>query len=221
MRWATIMILAGACATKRPTERVRAVSASSPTPPDLTGHFLVDEGETGPKRTELHRYVRHRPLVRVTSRSDLVVFDDGVAFLEEEGTGTAEAAYRRVHLSGNHLSALLKLLRKECPTLVESHTECSDSGITAVTCHLDSAEYSAHETCDGDGDDAGRHTRDVADKVLEMARPLSLSESSAQDRYTRDDIEKTLSPVVWKRYAPGSGADVQPGVAADGAAPRR
>ena len=223
MRWAAIMILAGACATSPPAEPARGVAASSTAPPDLTGHLLVAEGETGPKRADLHRYIRQRPLVRVTCSSDLLVFDDGVAFLEEEGTGIAERAYRRVALTGDKLSALRKELAKDCPTLVESRTHCSDSGSTAVTCHLDSAEYSGYEDCEGHGDDAGRRVHAVANRVIEMVRACTASEPSGQDLYTRDDIEKTLSPVTWKRYAPatGSAADVQPGVAADGAAPRR
>jgi hypothetical protein len=221
MRWATIMILAGACATRPPAEPVRGVTPSSTPTPDITGHLLVEAGETGPKRADLLRYARQRPLVRVTGPSDLVVFDDGVAFLEEEGT--VDGAYRRIPLTAHQLSALRKELAKDCPTLAGSLTYCTDSGDTAVTCHLDSAEKSGRETCEGRGDDAGRRVLAVADKIMKMSKAWIAGEPSRQDRYTRDDIEKTLSPVIWKRYVPvtGSGADVQPGVAADGAAPRR
>jgi hypothetical protein len=53
-----------------------------------------------------------------------------------------------------------------------------------------------------------------------MAKAWSPREPREGDWYTRDDIQKTLAPVTWRRYTPATGADVQQGVAADGAAPR-
>jgi len=234
MRSAVIVILATlACATKPPTEAGRAVRpTSSSEPPDLTRYRLAEEGETGPSREELHPYVRQRPLIRVTQWDeparragsyDLVVFDDGAAFFEGRHW-VVGIGFRTVRLSGEKLAALREELATTCPMLRETKDFCTDSGSVAVVCHLGLQDYSGRASCDGQPDQAGRHAINVAATVLDKVgiRSWATPNPSGADRYAGGEIERTLSPIPWKRYVPagGSGTDVQPGVAADGASPR-
>ena len=205
MRWIGLIILA----------EIGCASASAPTPapgppPDLTGHRLVSEWEAGPSREDLRPYVRRRPLVHVYGQQEVVVFDDGAAFLEARNDASEDGFIKRL-LTGDDLTALRADLTRLCPTLLAGFVECSPSESTSVACHLDSAEFAGVDHCGGT-DEAGRHVLGLASRVI--ARVESMPHSPApngSDWYSRLDIERTLSPISYKRYVPAaaSQADVQ------------
>lgn len=207
MRWVGLMILAEvACAS--------ASAATSTTPPDLTGRRLVSEWEAPPGRADLHAYVRRRPLVHVMGQHDVVVFDDGAVFTEAKNEAQEDGFLKRT-LSGDDLAALREDLARFCPALVDGFVDCSHGEFTRVTCHVGSAEFSGLDRCQGI-DEAGRQVLTLANRVVarvEANRPSLLTEGA--EWYPRVDLERTLSPISYKRYAPDSAleADLQQGAA--------
>ena len=214
MRWVALMIVAGLGCASAPA----STSVTAGKPPDLTGYRLVSEWEAGPGRDDLRSYVRRRPLVRVTGKQEVIAFDDGAVFVEARN-GADEDGFRKTVLSGDGLAALREDLARFCPTLVGGFMDCSHGPVTRVTCHLGSSDFEGVDRCGG-ADQPGRDLLNLASRVIKRlesrppARPLG-----GADWYSRVDLERTLSPISYKRYVPvpSSQADVQQGVASDGA----
>lgn len=211
MRYAGIMVLlAGACAAEQPSQR----ATSRPTSPsEPSQHRLVGEGETGPSRTELRPYMHQRPLVLVLGTRDLVVFADGVAFLEEERSAllkedpdpAADRRFRRMILKADRLDLLRGELKKGCPPLGLSQSWCSHSRQTSVTCNLDGIEFVGTDRCEGRGD--GQHVFRFAKEIVDSIATGDLppDNSAVQDWFSGTDIERMLTPIHWKKYAPPAG----------------
>jgi hypothetical protein len=246
MRWAYIVIclVPAACTTRapHPSPAVPGVETTSPSPPNLAAHTLVDEGFTGPASPELLPYVRRQPLVRIRQRGsleeepppasfDLVVFHDGKVFYEGERC-VRTTGLRSASLRANEVLVLRRLLDEKCPTLANARGFCAHSTSVAVVCHLSSAEYSGSDGCSGRFDEAGSQAgRNVVAVATELVSSVGASSwigkvddprCSFADHYFATEIQRTLAPIPWKRYVPnGSAADVQQGVAPAGASPRR
>jgi len=174
-----------------------------PSPPDLSKHRLIAEGEIGPSRAELLPYVKQRPLVRVFAVREAVVFADGLSFLTEP-QAPIEDRFRRAVLTAERLALLRGALSKLCPSLRRSRLQCSESSITSVTCNLDSIEFVGIDCCDGRGE--GRSTFEAGRKIVEIVSGAFPPVRDSQDVewFSRVDIERTLSPVHWKKYEPPS-----------------
>jgi len=196
-------------------------SATVPSP-SLTGYRLVGEWEAGPSRGDLRPYVRRRPLVQVFGQQEVVVFDDGAAFIAARSDANEDGFHKRI-LTGDELTALREDLARFCPALLEGLVECPHAERTSIACHLDSGERAGFDHCAG-ADEAGRQVLSLASRVIARVEPRPRPRATnGSDWYSRLDIERTLSPISYKRYVPASAfqADVQQGVAAEAAARRR
>jgi hypothetical protein len=212
--------VAGACAVPRGAPPARQSFSATPNPPDLSHHRLVDEGETGPSRPELRPYMHQPPLVHIVGARSLVVFADGVMFIEEEPVGRTaggdeypaetprfpeDVRYGRSVLTADRLSLLRGNLAKACPSLTRSQRWCSHAGYTRVTCNLDGVEFVGTDNCDGRGE--GRQVFTVAREIVDtLAKGVhSSGHSAGEDWFSGTDIERTLIPIHWQKYAPPTG----------------
>lgn len=212
--------IAGACAAPRGAPVARQSVSATPNPPDLSHHRLVDEGETGPSRPELRPYMHQPPLVHIVGARSLVVFTDGVMFIEEEPAARPkrgdeypaemprfpeDVRYSRRVLTADRLGLLRGNLAKACPSLRRSHAWCSRSGYTSVTCNLDGVEFVGTDNCNGHDEDRQVFTvaREIVDSVGKGAEPSS--HSDGEDWFSGTDIERTLTPIHWQKYAPPTG----------------
>jgi hypothetical protein len=193
MQSGLLLLTAVACASPK--------SGEVPQPPDLSEHRLIAEGETGPSRAELLPYVKQRPLVRVFGAQEALVFADGSSFITEPRP-PLEDQFRRAVLTADRLKLLRGELSKLCPSLLRSRLQCSESGITSVTCNLDSIEFVGIDNCDGRGE--GRSTFEAARKIVEIVSDAFPPVHDPQDVewFSRFDIERTLAPVHWRKYEP-------------------
>jgi hypothetical protein len=211
-----------ACATSTSNAPANVIGPASVTPPDLAGYRLVDEGELGPDRDELRPYVRQVPLLLLTQWDEpqlrmgsyeLVIFRDGSVFFE--GRHHVDAiGFRTTRLANDKLAALLDELARTCPTLSKAMT-CSDSTHVSMECHLASGDFEGQDGCN---DDARDHlTITAVRRVVELMGVSAwvARDADGQVRYAGGDIERTLRPTPWKRYAPTPRWDkTAPGVSA-------
>ena len=242
MRTTHLAILLAATACSGPPRRgdppIAPEAPTSSMPPALENHRVVEEGFTGPTRPELLPYVRKRPLVHVSQSGwpeesptkptfDLVVFDDGKVFFEGESC-VASVGLRVDTLAETQLAALRRKLDERCPALERSTRHITHTSTMTVACQVQGVNYTGLDMCSGLCGEPGTNTVVLAAEIIESIGirdwlgDATDPQCGFKPGHTAFEIERTLSPVPWKKYAPVAGTTaVKQGVAADGAAPRR
>ena len=74
-----------------------------------------------------------------------------------------------------------------------------------MTCNLGGTDFVGTDNCNGRGD--GQYVFHVANEIVDAlttGSPLT-GASVNQDWFSGIDIERTLAPIQWKKYAPTAG----------------
>jgi hypothetical protein len=74
-----------------------------------------------------------------------------------------------------------------------------------VTCNLDGVEFVGTDSCEGRGE--GQYVfglaKEIVDAIAKDTQPVD--DSGEQDWFSGTDVERMLTPVHWRQYAPAAG----------------